>query len=115
MNKIILCCSALVATSLLAGCATEASRTLEVPKVTAYATQYQGQRSPIAVGKFDNRSSYLRGLFSDGVDRRITSYNVCYTKLLRWPRWDMTTSSWAGRPATSWCGCCRARRRAPLT
>jgi len=69
MNKIILCCSALVATSLLAGCATEASRTLEVPKVTSYATQYQGQRSPIAVGKFDNRSSYLRGLFSDGVDR----------------------------------------------
>jgi curli biogenesis system outer membrane secretion channel CsgG len=26
-------------------------------------------RSPIAVGKFDNRSSYMRGIFSDGVDR----------------------------------------------
>ena len=30
---------------------------------------YQGPRNPIAVGKFDNRSSYMRGLFSDGVDR----------------------------------------------
>ncbi|WP_323927119.1 CsgG/HfaB family protein [Aeromonas caviae] len=28
-----------------------------------------GARSPIAVGKFDNRSSYMRGIFSDGVDR----------------------------------------------
>jgi len=39
--------------------------------VTSYATaaQYHGTRSPIAVGKFDNRSSYMRGLFSDGVDR----------------------------------------------
>ncbi|MCH3728804.1 CsgG/HfaB family protein, partial [Campylobacter coli] len=29
----------------------------------------QGPRSPIAVGKFDNRSSYMNGIFSDGVDR----------------------------------------------
>jgi len=42
---------------------------LEVPKVTSYGTQYQGQRSPIAVGKFDNRSSFQRGIFSDGIDR----------------------------------------------
>lgn len=54
---------------LLTGCATESSRSLEVPKVTTYGTQYQGQRSPIAVGKFDNRSSFQRGIFSDGVDR----------------------------------------------
>lgn len=54
---------------LLTGCATESSRSLEVPKVTSYGTQYQGQRSPIAVGKFDNRSSFQRGIFSDGIDR----------------------------------------------
>ena len=54
---------------LLTGCATESSRSLEVPKVPTYGTQYQGQRSPIAVGKFDNRSSFQRGIFSDGVDR----------------------------------------------
>ncbi|MBB5418034.1 curli biogenesis system outer membrane secretion channel CsgG [Paraburkholderia sp. JPY171] len=28
-----------------------------------------GQPIGIAVGKFDNRSSYMRGIFSDGVDR----------------------------------------------
>lgn len=54
---------------ILGGCATESSRTLEVPKVASAGTVYQGQRSPIAVGKFDNRSSYLRGIFSDGVDQ----------------------------------------------
>ena len=61
--------AALAAT--LAGCAaTEQSRTLEVPKVAAAtAPAYQGVRAPIAVGRFDNRSNYQRGIFSDGVDR----------------------------------------------
>ena len=57
--------------TMLAGCATtEQSRTIEAPKVAAAtAPAYQGARAPIAVGKFDNRSSYQRGIFSDGVDR----------------------------------------------
>ncbi|ENO87417.1 CsgG/HfaB family protein [Thauera linaloolentis] len=54
---------------LAAGCATEQHRTLEVPKVAAAGTPYSGQRSLIAVGKFDNRSSFMRGIFSDNVDR----------------------------------------------
>lgn len=56
---------------MLAGCATtEQSRSLEVPKVAAAtAPAYQGARAPIAVGKFDNRSNYQRGIFSDGIDR----------------------------------------------
>ncbi|MGQ0502140.1 MAG: CsgG/HfaB family protein [Panacagrimonas sp.] len=53
----------------LSGCATESSRSLEVAKVVSAGTPYQGQRSPISVGKFDNRSSYLRGIFSDGADQ----------------------------------------------
>lgn len=62
--------ASLVATSLLAGCAvTETSRALEVPKVQAAAAPYSGPRAAITVGKFDNRSSYMRGVFSDGVDR----------------------------------------------
>ena len=70
MNKALLACgSALLAVSLLQGCATESSRSLEVAKVESYNQPYQGVRSPIAVGKFDNRSSYMRGIFSDGVDR----------------------------------------------
>lgn len=55
--------------ALLAGCATEQSRTLEVAKVAAAGTTYNGPRSLIAVGKFDNRSSFMRGIFTDGVDR----------------------------------------------
>ncbi|GAB2460486.1 CsgG/HfaB family protein [Comamonas humi] len=56
-------------TLLLTGCATESHQAVEVPKTQAAARAYQGQRSPIAVGKFNNRSNYLRGVFSDGVDR----------------------------------------------
>jgi curli biogenesis system outer membrane secretion channel CsgG len=53
----------------LAGCATESSRTVPIQKAVAAGTNYNGPRSGIVVGKFDNRSSYLRGIFSDGVDR----------------------------------------------
>ncbi len=55
--------------ALLVSCATEQSRTLAVQKVQSAGTIYTGPRSPIAVGKFDNRSNFMRGVFSDGVDR----------------------------------------------
>jgi len=54
---------------VLAGCATEQSRTLEVAKVASANTPYNGARTLISVGKFDNRSNFMRGVFSDGVDR----------------------------------------------
>lgn len=69
MKGIMAATAAACALTILTGCATESSRTLEVPKVASYGSQYQGLRSPIAVGKFDNRSSYQRGIFSDGIDR----------------------------------------------
>ncbi|WP_027014687.1 CsgG/HfaB family protein [Comamonas composti] len=54
----------------LAGCSTtEQSRALETSKPASAASSYQGPRSPISVGKFDNRSDFQRGIFSDGVDR----------------------------------------------
>lgn len=53
----------------LAGCATESSRSLEVAKVQGAAAPYGGPKLAVAVGKFDNRSSFMRGVFSDGVDR----------------------------------------------
>ncbi len=61
----------LAAALVLTGCATtEQSRTVELPKVAAASgPAYQGTRAPISVGKFDNRSSFARGIFSDGVDR----------------------------------------------
>ena len=54
---------------LMAGCATERSKSVAVPATVAASTPYQGPRSPISVGKFDNRTDFLRGVFSDGVDR----------------------------------------------
>ena len=65
-------CAAAAAASLalaFAGCATESSHSVQVEKVQAAATSYNGVRVPISVGKFDNHSSFMRGVFSDGVDR----------------------------------------------
>ena len=53
----------------LVGCATESSHSIQVEKVQAAAAPYSGQRVSVAVGKFDNHSSFMRGVFSDGPDR----------------------------------------------
>ncbi len=53
----------------ITGCATESSRSVAVAKVESAATPYHGVRVPVSVGKFDNRSNYMRGIFTDGVDR----------------------------------------------
>jgi len=55
---------------IISACSThETSRTLPVAKVATSDTNYSGQKTTLAIGKFDNRSSFLRGLFFDGVDR----------------------------------------------
>ncbi|KQN63089.1 MULTISPECIES: CsgG/HfaB family protein [unclassified Erwinia] len=70
MNSRNLIALTLFSSAVLSGCATESSRTIEAPQVIAASQpQYQGVKSPIAVGKFDNRSAYMNGIFSDGVDR----------------------------------------------
>ena len=53
----------------LAGCATESHQAVQVQKPAAASAAYNGPKNGIVVGKFDNRSAYLRGIFSDGVDR----------------------------------------------
>ena len=53
----------------ISGCATEHSNSVEVQHVSSARQPYAGKRTLIAVGKFDNRSAYMRGIFSDGVDR----------------------------------------------
>lgn len=60
---------AIVSVLSAVGCATEGSRALPVEKVQAAATPYTGTRIPVSIGKFDNRSNFMRGAFSDGVDR----------------------------------------------
>jgi curli biogenesis system outer membrane secretion channel CsgG len=53
----------------IAGCASESHEALQVEKPVTASTPHAGPKSAIAVGKFDNGSGYMRGLFSDGVDR----------------------------------------------
>lgn len=60
---------ALLTLGSLFGCATEASHAVAVAKVESAATPYRGTRIPISVGKFDNRSNFMRGIFTDGIDR----------------------------------------------
>ena len=68
-KRILGACVLMGAAVFVSGCATETSRTMEVQKVASAGVPYAGQRSPIVVGKFDNRSSFMRGIFTDGVDR----------------------------------------------
>lgn len=64
-----LAASAAACVLALSGCATESSRSLLVEKVQSAATPYAGLRVPVSIGKFDNRTSFMQGVFSDGVDR----------------------------------------------
>jgi len=61
----------MTAISLSACSTTETSKAIQSPQVTAATSvvQYQGVKTPISIGKFDNRSNYMRGIFSDNVDR----------------------------------------------
>jgi len=69
ISKLVMSGVALAVLAGMSGCATESSRALPVEKVQSANQVWTGTRVPMAVGKFDNRSSYMRGIFSDGVDR----------------------------------------------
>jgi len=68
-KKIALIAINIIAIFVLGGCATETSKSIQTPQVMAAATPYMGQKTPVSIGKFENRSSFLRGIFTDGVDR----------------------------------------------
>lgn len=59
----------LAAATLLGGCATETAQALTTARVESATRPFTGARVVVSIGKFDNRSAYMRGLFSDGVDR----------------------------------------------
>jgi curli biogenesis system outer membrane secretion channel CsgG len=55
---------------VLAGCsATESSRTIEAPKVNASYQPYQGPKSKLVIGKFQNRSNFQNGIFNAETDQ----------------------------------------------
>lgn len=59
----------LVVLGVLSGCATETSRVVESKTVQAAKAPYSGSKVSVSVGKFDNHSSFMRGVFSEGEDR----------------------------------------------
>jgi curli biogenesis system outer membrane secretion channel CsgG len=69
MKTVIYLPVALAVLAALGGCVQENSRTIPIQKVESASQSYSGARTPVAVGKFDNRSSFMRGVFSDSVDR----------------------------------------------
>ncbi|MGZ8227517.1 MAG: CsgG/HfaB family protein [Methylobacter sp.] len=66
--RLLVCLSMLIA-ALLSGCATESHKALTPETVPSYKTAYKGVKQVLVVGKFQNRSVYMRGIFSDGVDQ----------------------------------------------
>lgn len=64
---------------LLGGCATESHQTIQPTEVSSVGTPYHGPKQLVSIGKFSNQSPYLRGLFSDGVDRLGSQAQVIFT------------------------------------
>ena len=59
---------ALVIPLFLVGCATETHQAVTSEKVETFGTAYKGPRVALVVGNFQNRSSYMQGLFSSNTD-----------------------------------------------
>ncbi len=53
----------------ISGCATQSHRAVEVKTVNSYNTAYSGPKTSLVVGKFDNRSNYMQGLFSNNTSQ----------------------------------------------
>lgn len=52
----------------ITGCATETHQKIAPQTVETYRTSYQGPKYNIVVGNFQNRSTYMQGMFSSNVD-----------------------------------------------
>ena len=66
--RLILATSSLL---IAVGCATESHKAVQVQKSVSAntASNYQGPKYPIMVSNFDNKSGFMRGVFSEGPDR----------------------------------------------
>ena len=51
---------------LVSGCATETHQVVQPSRVSMAGTGYSGPRYTVALGSFDNQSTYGTGIFSDG-------------------------------------------------
>jgi curli biogenesis system outer membrane secretion channel CsgG len=58
-----------LALGVFAGCATESHRAVTPETVASAGTPYTGSKFVLVVGKFQNRSTYMQGIFSSGIDQ----------------------------------------------
>jgi len=61
--------TAMAAFSLSACTATQSHNLVQSDTVETYNTDYSGKKTSLVVGNFQNRSSYMQGLFSTGIDK----------------------------------------------
>lgn len=62
-------CATALSLTLLSGCATESHQLVKSQSVETFRTAYSGIKTTLVVGNFQNRSTYMQGLFSSGADR----------------------------------------------
>lgn len=55
--------------AILAGCATESHQMVKSQSVETFNTAYNGVKTTLVIGNFQNRSNYMQGLFSSGNDQ----------------------------------------------
>ena len=56
----LVCFASILSIAFLSGCATESHRTLTPETVPSSKTVYHGVKNVLVVGKFQNRSAYMR-------------------------------------------------------
>jgi curli biogenesis system outer membrane secretion channel CsgG len=60
---------ALLSVAAAACSVTESQRAVDTASVSSHYDAYSGPKVPLAIGMFENRSPYMTGMFSDGVNR----------------------------------------------
>ncbi|MBA6328952.1 CsgG/HfaB family protein [Colwellia sp. MB02u-6] len=59
----------LMLAALISGCATESHQKVTIIPVETNKTIYNGPKSTLVLGEFNNRSNYMQGLFSSNIDK----------------------------------------------
>lgn len=67
-NQTVIAVAVIGLVTFLSGCATESHNRVVPDKVETYRSAYSGEKHVLVVGSFENRSTYLQGLFSSGND-----------------------------------------------
>ena len=69
MSKLKITLMAFILITFFSGCATESSQVITIPETKPAKSSYMGKKMMISIGRFDNRSTYNNGIFSNGTDR----------------------------------------------